>query len=38
MRRGIDNGPEGSTTTAEASAEEDEHIDSNNENRSVGGG
>ena len=37
-RQGLDYGPEESTTTIEASAEEDEQEDYNNDNKGVGVG
>ena len=37
-RQELDNGPEESMTTTEASEEEDEHKDYNNDNGCVGGG
>ena len=37
-RRGLDNGPEESTTMTYASKAEYEHEDNNNNNRCVGGG
>ena len=37
-QRGIEDVPEGSTTTTEASAKEDDPKEFNNDNRGVGGG